>query len=218
MKRLITLITLLGLGYTATAVTHRSPSFLAPDVTSVQATNGIGVTNLYSALAVGTTNIMGIIYTNSAGSQQTTTNANNDFHNLLADQVAMFVDQLAQATTPAYDSTNVLRAGPYYGAIFIRLTGQSGANSAVTFRFRPVPYGGAGNSTSATGVEDTAAADDILISVTATTTTEVRSLTKLDAQKVIGCKGLRLVSITNADTDATSAVTVLDCRFVGFIP
>lgn len=216
MKRLITLGALLGLGFTANAVTHRSPSFFAPDVTSVQATNGIGVTNLYSALAVGTTNVMGIIYTNAAGQQITTTNANADYHNLLADQVAMFVDQLAQATYPTYTS-NILNSGPYFGAIFIRLTGQSGANSAVTFRFRTIPYGGGGGATPI-GVEDRVVGDEILISVTAVTTTETHSLTKLDAQKLVGCRGLRLVSITNADTDATSAVTILDCRFVGFVP
>jgi hypothetical protein len=65
--------------------------------------------------------------------------------------------------------------------------------------------------------EDAVAGDAQVIAVTATTTTEVQSLTPI-YNRWPGAKKLRLKTITNADTDASSRVVVKSCSFNTFIP
>ncbi len=214
------LLTVLSVA-TLQAGTFKTASFLNGQ--SILVTNLFQVTNLLSRINTVNTNIGGTIYTNSAGSRVIIGVGTNEYVNLLK-------------TVPLWDISpvNVVRTnqapgdievdGPYYNAsIFIRLVGGSGANSAVSFRFIPVPSGfnpttGKGPDFELQDTDSLVAADLQTISVTATTTTEVHSRTKLDLKKYLGCAGIMLVAVINADADASSSVTVLECTLNYFSP
>lgn len=217
MKRLIATVLFACLTLGASAQVFQSQSFL--NAQSVAVTNTLGITNLTAIVDVLTqSNLVGTIYTNLAGTKVEVTGTNDATVNLCR-TVNLWADRNAAFVYPIYtnsviDATTNMQAvqalGPYSKNIYIRLVGASGANSAVTFIFAPVP--------SSTGVEDTTAAKKISIAVTATTTTQVQSTTLLDESALVGCKGLKLISITNGDTDASSRVTVLECSLNGFVP
>ena len=213
MKKLLLVLGSFALALTVGAQTFSSRSFL--NCQSLQVTNGISVTNLASITSGYTTNQNLTVFTNFASVRIATTNGWYDGQNLLR-TVPLWVDRAGSAITPIY--TNVTTAlgsavkqpGPFFGNIYIRVVGGTGANTATAFKFAPVP--------SDTGVDDSVAGDLITVSVTPNGATQVQSLTPLDAQKLIGCKGLMLVSITAGDTDASSQVVVLECTLNGFTP
>lgn len=93
--------------------------------------------------------------------------------------------------------------------VFLRLHGGSGANSAVTFVFQPLWDG-------VTAPINTT--DDWSVALTATTSTVVDLATNVPLWRWPGAAGLRLKSIVNGDTDATSQITVTKCSINGFRP
>lgn len=211
MKKNISIIVLCMLAFGVSAQSFESQSFL--NVTSLQVTNGIAVTNIYSFGSTGS-NTVGIVYTNRAGTASVITSTNAKSVKLLND-VSLWADRVGGIPGFTQPTINASPYTNYQGNanIYIRLVGGSGANSAVTFSFAPIASG-LGNSD--LGYESTSLFN---VAVTATTTTEVRSLTPVPwATLWPGCKGVRLVRIVNADTDASSGVHVLECSLNGFLP
>jgi len=210
-KLLVSVWVMVGL-LTATAQNFESQNLLS--VSSICVSNTINVTNILSASVGAGTNVDGTIWTNLAGVRviaATTTSTNSisgvittnaSKVNLFKDiSLAALVDREGRFPALAWAATNTLQNWQQSPAsLFVKLNGQSGANSAVTFVLTPVPDG---------VNESTAAADLWSFSVTATTTTPVTLLTNLPLYKWMGCKTLRLRSVTNGDTDATSRVDIL---------
>ena len=200
MKHLLALLGLI-LPLAVTAQNFLSQDFL--NVRSVQVTNGIGATNLNS-FGVAATNFNGIVYTNLAGTRLETGTTNNTF-NLFKD-AQLWADRNGRPFM-GIETNNMVSTSP--GSVFLKLVGGSGANAAVTFVFRPVVDG---------QNESTAAADTWSVALTATTTTPVTLRTNVPFYLWPGCKGLRLRSIVNGDTDASSGVFVQECSLNGFLP
>lgn len=219
MKKFLIVVGLV-LGLSAGAQNFITQSFI--NAQSLAVSNTICVTNLVSLNGTGT-NVNGTQWTNFAGTRVVagptyvtnsitgaiTTNASKA--NLLR-EIELRPDRNgnydALTWVPVY--TNVLDNWiPSKYNLNIRLTGQSGANSAVTFVFTPICDG---------TNESSAAADLWKVAVTATTTTPVVLNTNVPAYLWRGCKGIRLREIYNADTDASSRVDVLSCTLNSWTP
>jgi hypothetical protein len=208
MKKIIALPFLLLTAVTAfsalgaTGTGFKSQSFIADGVSVLNVTNLLGVTNLQSISIQ--TNVAGTTWTNASGAL--VTHSTNDFtaiKNLVKD-VALW------DPSPIYEAvTGVNATNSNFANIYIRLVGQSGANTACTFIFVPI-FDGTN--------ESLVAADALSIAVTSSGTTVVDLATKVPAYKWIGAQGLRLKSITHPDADASSRVSVLNCSLNGFVP
>lgn len=210
MKKLFTIGVLLALFLTAAQAQntlwprHRSVSFL--NASAVYVTNTMNLTNL----TIGTTgtNVAGTTYTNAAGTRITTTATSGETFNLLG-SAPLFV--LADGSPP-YGGTNINAwnaVAANYGNISYNIVGGSGANAAVTFTFAP----------SWDGVNvDTSGSYDFVFSVTATTTTAIKSATNAPLHKWLGAKAIFAKTIINADTDASSQVILRDLKFNAFAP
>lgn len=204
------------------AAPFRTASFF--EGRSLVVSNLFQITNLVSRVNTVNTNIGGTIYTNQQGSRVIIGVGTNEFVNLLKTiplwDFAMPIDVVRTNQAPG----DIEVDGPYYNAsIFIRLVGQSGANSAVQFRFIPVPSAynpitGKGPDFTYEDIDSAVTADAFTISLTATTTTEVHSRTKLDMRRFAGCAGIMLQAVINGDADASSRVDVLECTLNYFSP
>jgi len=215
MKKLLLIVGLvLGLVSVSQAQLQRHVVQSFINATSITVSNGLSVTNLQSLLTQGSvgpgTNIWGITFTNYSGVAVMVTNnaavTNTIFtyenYNLLG--AAHLWENATHVVQALANSTN----GPTYNSVMIKLIGQSGANAAVNFTFVPLPDG---------TNEVTASGDTWVVGVTANTTTPVCIFTNIPA-RFIGCAKLRLRSVLNTDTDATSKVDILSCGLVGFPP
>lgn len=212
MKKLLIFLGVVFMATIAMAQPHNGGlSFI--EARSIQVTNTMSITNLTALGVVQTTNVAGVVFTNLAGTRVLVAGGNYENYNLLKTvPVTPTLDvPVAYALSSGSDTNETAQAGPYAGNIYIRVIGGSGANTATSFVFAPVPN-------LARGVQSTAAGDLITVSVTPNTTTQVTSITKVDRQKLIGCEGLRLVSVTAGDTDANSQVVVLECTYNAFRP
>ena len=209
MKKFIySLLAVLGLVSAASAQNHVSQNFL--NVLSLNVSNNLSISNLTSF--AGMTNILGVTWTNLLGTRQTVTAA-GDTTKLLND-VSLWSDRngnpyvaLGAYQSNGNTSTNANPVGP--ANLFLRLHGGSGANSAVTFVFQPLWDG---------STAPAATTDDWSVALTATTTTPVTLATNVPFYRWPGAKGLRLKSIVNSDTDASSQVTVTAIQLNGFRP
>lgn len=205
MKTFLSLITLLALSLPAVGQRHVTKSFLGPSVASITVTNAIGLTNFYGQTYK--TNIVGIIYTNTAGTKVTTA-AGNTTPILGQVDLPVLRDNPLLSANYVTGVTNVMQdLAPANSTLTIRLVGGSGANTAVVFRFVPAPSG-----TFAT----TAAGDVWSVSITPNTTTAVTVDTPVPLYRWPGVKTLRLLDVTNPDTDASANVWILNCELNGF--
>lgn len=211
MKKLFTLLAVMAaLALSANAANFKSQSFIVGDVTSLCVSNSICVSNLLSYTVV--TNWTGVNWTNAAGNRviTSTTGGVTAYKNLLKD-----VDlwSASDGSLPAvyYDPgvSGAAATNSCFANIYIKILGTSGANSAVTFAFVPLPDG---------VNESTVAADTVVVSLTAAGATVVDKTTKIEPWRWPGSGKLRLKYIFNADEDATSKVTVLACSLNGFVP
>lgn len=214
MKKILLILGLVSSMVSAQAQVQRHlvQSFI--NATSITVSNTVSVTNLLSLATQGSvgpgTNTWNITFTNYAGVAEVVTNnasiTNTIFtyenYNLLGS--AFLWEGATHAAQALSNSTN----GPTYSSVMIKLIGQSGANAAVNFTFVPLPDG---------INESTASADTWVVGVTANTTTPVCVFTNVPA-RFIGCAKLRLRSVVNTDTDATSKVDILNCALIGFPP
>lgn len=209
MKRFLALI-LLVVAPAAFAGEHIAASFFGANVSSICVSNTLGVTNLNS-YGVITTNIQYMQWTNGAGDQVRAAGDGTgpDYQNVIGSvNLEQFStrDQfwIGNASLAANTVTNT-----YYSQIFIRLVGQSGANTACTFVFAPVWDDDPLDASTDTATYFT-------VAVTSNGATPVTSRTPIPAYQLYGAKRLRLVSVTHPDADATSRVTVLKCELCGY--
>lgn len=185
---------------------HKSIDLL--NVRSLVISNTINVTNL--TFAGAGTNVAGTEYTNRAGTKVVTTASSGTNYNLLGSaELWCLQDGSPLFTANTNSLPGAYAAGPSYLDISYDLVGGSGANSACTFILSP----------SWDGVNvDTSGGYDFTFAVTATTTTAIKSKTNAPAWKWIGAKRLFVRSLSNADTDASSAVTIRSLKLNGFGP
>lgn len=204
MKKIIlTLALLTGFVMASPAIDFKSQSFISSSIQSLSVSNTLGVTNLISATYH--TNTAGTVWTNGAGENTVhSTNVITAYKNLLQDANMYPFPVVYDSVSVSEPGTNSTMAN-----IYIRIVAQSGANTACTFIFVPLPDG---------EHESTVAGDALAIAVTSAGATEVTSTTRVPAYKWSGSGKLRLKSITHPDADATSRVTVLNCSLNGFTP
>lgn len=187
---------------------HLSQSFL--NVQSLNTTNAYAVTNLATGLQ--TYLAVGVLWTNSAGTVNRATNGVRT--DVLFKDVSLWSDrdglpftQNVKTLTGLTDTNAPAYVPP--ARLFIQLHGGSGANAAVTFVFNPVWDG---------DTQPAATTDDWSVALTATTTTPVTLATNIPMWMWPGAKSLRVKTITNGDTDASSQVTVTKLSVNGFRP
>ena len=207
-KLLLSAVCILGAA-TGLAQDFKSQSFLA--VQTIAVTNLLGATNLLSPSNTYATNNAGTVWTNLAGTRVIVSGSTGAAVNLLK-TLDLPPDRNGNYSpltwVPVY--TNVLDNWiPSKFNLSIRIKGQSGANSAVTFVFAPVCDG---------SLENTATADLFKVAVTANTTSLVTLSTNLPSHIWMGCKSVRLREIVNADTDASSRVDVLSVTLNSWQP
>jgi hypothetical protein len=187
---------------------HHEISFLVSSVSSLNVSNKLGVTNLLSTALNVTTNAPGIVWTNSFGVSNNV--AAGDTTQFFQD-VPLWSDRDGNIPIRFPGYTNGVYDVPISAAtVQIDIArGGSGANSAVNFTFVPVCDG---------TYEATASGVAWIVGVTANTTSRVTVFTNAPLYLWPGCKMLRLKTITNADTDASSQVTVDSVTLNGFVP
>lgn len=226
MKKLLSMALLATTICASKAQDHHVYTFLKPEIYSITVSNTYSFTNLDSFQPTGTgqgTNILGNLWTNvlmaagtnlgqrmlvAAANAGTGTNLDLATYNVFQDAplwVNRTADPVQSITAGLAGVTNY----PVYHSIMIRLAGKSGANAAVNFIFSAVPDG---------TNETTAAGNTFTVGVTANTTSPVCIYTNLPAYQFSTAKKIRLRSVTNTDTDATSDVQVYQVSLIGFQP
>lgn len=210
MKHLFTLMLALAT-FGASAQSHISQSFL--NVKSLHVSNTLSISNL--VLFPGMTNILGVRYTNYAGTGTSVAAAGNTVK-LLKD-VSLWSDReggwpVTQIFSVPGTSTNYLSISPF--TVSGRIFGASGANAAVTFVLTPY-----WNDTPDEGITFNATTHDFTFAVTAVASSTVTFATNITAAvNWAGAKGVRVRSIVNADTDASSGVYVHELNLNGYRP
>lgn len=211
MKKFLSILLLVGSTFSIFGQQFKFQSFL--NEFSLTVSNTFAFTNL-SSIGVLTTNVTGAIYTNFQGTRVICTNA--DTHNSFVD-IPLWTDRNgnwpAVQYTPMY--TNVVATyQDYPQSVYVKLIGQSGANSAVTFVAFPIVF----DDKTGTTKEINAAGTTWTFAVTANTTTPVTLLTNVPAHLWRGAQGIRINRVVNGDVDATSNATILDLALVGWVP
>lgn len=212
MKKIIIGLALVLFTAVANAGGWQVQQLMAGGVTGLYITNTMAVTNLLTSGA-NTTNYAGTTFTNNGTRVTVATNTSMgtwkaDDLNLLADYVS--IPRLADGS-PFYNlATNTLNYPQSGMDVAIKLTGGSGANSAVSFVFTPL-YGAGLDLEGGTANEWT-------VGVTATTTTAVTIITNVPLYKWPGAGGFRLRRIVNADTDASSEVILNELSVNSYRP
>lgn len=200
MKKIIIAVGL-ALGVLSSQAQNFESGTFFRNATTLSVSNVANITNLLSSTSAGT-NTLGTLWTNLNGTQIVVAASTTNRVNLLGSVEIPPTDRNGNYPPLLLAGTNTLnnwQPSPYN--LFIKLVGQSGANSAVTFEFTPV-YNG--------NVEATDAASLWIVSVTANTTTAVTLATNVPLYKWMGAKSLRCRAISNADTDASSRVDILN--------
>lgn len=187
---------------------HRTQSFL--NVQSCNTTNTYALTNLATGLQ--TYNAVGALWTNLAGTVVRATNGVRT--DQLFSDISLWSDRnglpFAQNLKTLVGTTDTNAPGYVAPArLFIQMHGGSGANAAVTFVFNPVWDG---------ATQPSATSDDWSVALTATTNTPVTLATNIPFYLWPGAKSLRVKTITNGDTDASSQVTITKLSVSGYVP
>jgi hypothetical protein len=158
------------------------------------------------------TNIQGTVWTNNAGTRLEVTNAGNTVRffkdaTLWSDRDGRVPITFFSVAPNVAHSTNasVVNAATMY----LQIQGASGANSAVTFVFTPLWDGDS---------PPLVTVDDWSVAVTAVASAQTSLATNVPLWRWPGAKKLRLKSIVNSDTDASSGVYVNKVSLNGFVP
>lgn len=197
-----------GLTMVSSAQNHLRQSFLAQGVDALTITNALVFTNLSSYISAGT-NAYGLIFTNS-GSRVIVTNGTGDYFNVFSD-ATLWSDREGRPYNPS--PTNTFDIGYSFGGpanVSIKTIAGSGANAALLFVFAPVPNDQTGEITGTT--------HQWSFAFTPTANATQTFSTNAPMHRWPGAKKLRLLYITNADTDANGQVQLLECSFNGFRP
>lgn len=206
----LVLVLIAMLAIPAQAQAFKSQSFL--NVQSVQLTNTINPTNLFTTTTVGT-NWPGLKFTNQNTAVEISAT------NRAVNRVNPFKDvdlwALRDGSWPVMQiSTNgLLNFHPSYANISVGVVGGSGANTAIPISIVPIWNGDERNAR-----EATAAGDEWRFAVTPNGATAVQISTNVPLFRWLGAKGLRVRWAVNSDADASSAVTLYDLSLNGFVP
>jgi hypothetical protein len=210
MKKIILVLCLLAATLNSFAQNFISDNFLA--VNSLAVSNILQYTNI-SCYGVNASNAVGTVWTNLNGTRVVVASGAASETAKLTKDIDLISSDRSGRPMPIYWTnpyTNVLADWqPSPQNLFIRIVGQSGANSAVVFTFVPVPDG---------DTDTTAAADVWKVSITANGAIPVTLITNIPSSKWFGCKALRLQTIVNADVDASSRVDVLKLKVNQWMP
>lgn len=210
MKYLLTLIVAM-VSFGVSAQTHLSQSFL--NVKSLHVSNTLAISNL--VMYPGMTNILGVRYTNSAGTGISVAAAGNTVK--LVKDVVLWSDRdgnwpVRQIWSVPGTQTNYLNISPF--TVSGRIFGASGANSAVTFTLTPF-----WDDVNDDGTTFVASTHDFTFAVTAVASSAVTFATNIvNAVNWAGAKGVRVRSIVNGDTDASSGVYIHELKLSGYRP
>ena len=193
------------------AQNHLAQSFL--NVKSLHVSNTLAISNI--TMFPGMTNILGVRYTNFAGTGISVAAAGNTVK-LLRD-VQLWSDKngnwpVTQIASVPGTTTNYLNISPF--TVSGRIFGASGANSAVTFVLTPY-----WDDIPDDGTTFVATTHDFTFAVTAVASSAVTFATNIvGAVNWAGAKGVRVRSIVNSDTDASSGVYIHELKLSGFRP
>lgn len=197
MKKLLTISVLVASLTVSKAVDPQTWNLLASDIGSLVVTNTRGITNL-SSVGVTGTNVYGIIYTNKSGTA-VTVSATTQSKALVGSAPlwpVMLLDTPVIATAPWTNAQSRAQ-------LVVSLIGGSGANTAQSWVFVPLWRDDDGNL-----IESNQAGDVWAVSITPNTTTVVNYAVTVPLYRWPGAYALRLKSITNGDTDASSDVII----------
>lgn len=202
MKNRLLVIALLLFGLTAFAASHRTFSFVNPQVTTLTIPESTTAYNI--GLSGATTNATGFTYVNYAGTTYVTGT------NTAVDSINFF------GSVPFWDSGPWVRAGDTLsagqtnlatGVISIKLVGGATSTNLVNFVFAPV-FDSAQGATTARWT----------VAVTPTTTTSATVASALPLSVFGGAKAISLISVANTTTNATGDITISGISFNGYAP
>ena len=190
MKKLLLVLTLACSTLAVTAQQYFVQDLL--NVKALQVTNTIAASNL---AATGSTNVIGLCYTNLFGTWCTNTVANAAYtanFNTLKDWVPIPTDFAKLYGQGTINGTNTTQS-PYCAYFHTRVVGGSSANTATTIVLQLSADGVTADTTTT-----------ISISVMPNTTTTADVINKLTVAQLQGYKALRVYTVTAGDTDASS--------------
>lgn len=196
------------MGFAASAQQPVALSFIGVNQ-SLSCSNIAQPTNILS-IGVAPTNAVGIQFTNSAGVRLIADGTNYESRNPFVD-LPIWPDHDGRYEGLSYSTNSALLNAwqPSPLNVYVKLVGQSGANSAVTFSFFPLADG---------TNECNAAGSRWDFSLTANTTTPVTLVTNVPLYLWRGCHAIRCTRVVNTDTDASSRVDLLSLELTGFKP
>lgn len=207
MNKFILSGALVLVSFVASAQDFLSQSFLLQK--SLLVSNTLTVSNLVNF--AGQSNVFGVRWTNRSDVGISVTGAAN-YVKLIGD-VELWARKDGDWWGPTFAASNgaITNAAHSPANVFVRLlTGGSGANAAVTFTFCPIWDD---DETPAVGTTH-----NWSFAVTASTTTSVTIATNAPFYLWPGAKKLRLLSIVNGDTDASSQVWIDRISLNGYRP
>lgn len=188
----------------------QSRKFLA--VQAIYSTNTANITNLNTAVSVGT-NFVGTAFTNLGrlvviNTTSASTNVNASRINPLQDVALWSLDGGAPPWSTG--STNgSITYNQSYATLTVTMTGGAGADSAIPFVFTPV-FNGVN--------EATETANEWTVGFTPTASTRTTLSTNVPLWRWPGAAKLRLRRIVNTDTTAAGHVIIEDISLNGFPP
>lgn len=209
MKKLITIVALIGIGLAANAANFVTQSFL--NVSGLYVTNTMAITNLITTGTHGT-NVAGVAYTNAG--VRVIVNSTAGATNIIASQRNLIRDVSLWSDAGGHwfsAVTNVGSASSYFSPVTISVTttNSSGTVGALQLIFTPV-YNGVNESTET--------AQQWTIGLTPVASSSQTLVTNVPIHLWPGAKGLRLRRITNTATAANTEAILTDVSLNGYIP
>lgn len=176
-------------------------SFMPTEITSIQVSNTMIITNVSSFQSVGT-NVVGTVYTNSGVK---VTAAAGDATQLISDVFVRptFLDWNAKYSNDTTNGNTLRPTQTMPATLVVKTKAGSGANAAVTFTITPV-------WDQEENLEATDANDSWIFSFTPTASATQILSTNVPLYRWPAVEKLRAVKIINADTDASSGVEILE--------
>jgi hypothetical protein len=200
MKQLMLVVALVVASFSANAEVWVQ-NFLNSQIRTLMVSNTLCITNL-SSPGVVTTNFVGTVWTNKSNTRvevSTTHGAANVLNPVSSVEISHLEPIIGSNVAEANLGTNYFSMG----TVCISLTGQgAAANSAVALVFAPLFKDDEGN------MVEGPSGSYWSVSATAPAAATVNTIATVPVWRWPGAAGLRLRTIVNPDTDASSAVWV----------
>lgn len=208
MKYILTVL-LAFVSFWASAQNHVERNFLT--VSALCVSNTLSYTNIACQQVTITTNVAGLLWTNSSGARVAVTAAGANATTALTKDVSLWVDRNSSMFWNFQAQTNAYVTPEQATAMRLQVdmvTGVGGTSNAVTFVIVPV----------CDGIKDsTHASDAWTFTITPTATGATSTITNVPIYKWLGCESLRLKRATIADRDANQ-VSVTGIKLLGWVP